>query len=225
MKYKALFWDFYGTLVHEDDREIAEITQQISACSPAKNPPAEIASSWWSEFRLLFENSCGTSYRTQRELETISIKKTLEYFRCADLGENIDSLLFSHWVRPDIFEDTAGFLAANPLPVCIVSNIDRSDILQAIDFHGMTFQHVVTSEDARSYKPRPEIFRLALKKTGLLPGQVLHIGDSLSSDIDGARNYGIDTFWLNRKKRGVPANCAAKYIGGTLCDVLNILKS
>lgn len=220
MKYKAVFLDFYGTLVHEDDEAIAQITQIMSSCSIDKNTPGEIASYWWSEFRSLFENSFGVNFKTQRELETISIKRTLEYFKCTNIDINIDELLFDYWVKPEIFEDTKKFLIENTMPVCIVSNIDRNDIFEAFKYHGMDFENVITSEDAKSYKPRKEIFNLALSKMKLLPQQVLHVGDSLSSDILGAHNCGIDTFWLNRKKRAVSPDCAANYNGESLYDVL-----
>lgn len=67
-----------------------------------------------------------------------------------------------------------------------------------LDFYGTLAQ-----EDARSYKPRRELFDLALRRTGLQPGEVWHIGDSFSSDVRGAAAVGIPAVWLNR--RGKPA--------------------
>ena len=49
------------------------------------------------------------------------------------------------------------------LPVVVVSNIDRQDIQAAIDLHGLAFETVITSEDVRSYKPRPELFVAGLQ--------------------------------------------------------------
>jgi len=220
MKYKALFLDFYGTLVHEDGAAIAEITKIISASTPANNTPKEIGTHWWNEFRRLFENSYGSNFKTQRELEHISIHKMLEHFQCKEIDLNIDKALFTHWMKPPIFKDTLPFLAQNILPVCIVSNIDTSDILTAIEFHSLNFKNVVTSEDAKSYKPRSEIFEMALGKMNLLPHEVLHVGDSLTADIVGAHNCGIHSFWLNRKSRQVPHNCVATYRGNSLLDIL-----
>ena len=90
------------------------------------------------------------------------------------------------------------------MPVFIVSNIDTADILQAIAFHGLHPAGVFTSEDAKSYKPRKELFELALMKTGLKGNEVIHIGDSLSSDVKGATAAGIGTLWLNRFGKSVP---------------------
>jgi len=53
--------------------------------------------------------------------------------------------------------------------------------LQAVlNHHGITVDIVVTSEDARAYKPRPEPFRLALQRLGLAATDVIHIGDYMA---------------------------------------------
>ena len=90
------------------------------------------------------------------------------------------------------------------MPVYVVSNIDTSDILEAIAYHGLKPAGVFTSEDAKSYKPRKELFELALKRTGLKANEVIHIGDSVSSDVKGASVVGIRALWLNRFGKNVP---------------------
>lgn len=77
-------------------------------------------------------------------------------------------------------------------------------IMDAIHYHNLTPLQVFTSEDARSYKPRSELFEKALKGTNLRPQEIVHIGDSLSSDIKGTSNLGINTIWLNRNNKEIP---------------------
>ena len=91
-----------------------------------------------------------------------------------------------------------------PLPIYIVSNIDNSDIMQAIKYHSLQPAGVFTSEDAKSYKPRKELFELALKTTGFKASEVIHIGDSLNSDVYGASNVGIRAILLNRFEKIIP---------------------
>ena len=107
-------------------------------------------------------------------------------------------------MAPPIFEESKEFFEKCPLPIYVVSNIDRDDILKALAYHGLTPAGVFTSEDAKSYKPRKELFELALSGTGYNAEQVVHIGDSLSSDIEGAGALGIKAFWINRSKKQVP---------------------
>lgn len=60
------------------------------------------------------------------------------------------------------------------------------------------FEHIIVSDDAGFAKPAPEIFDYAMRKIGCEDkSQVLIVGDSLSSDIRGGHNYGIDTCWYN----------------------------
>ncbi|MCM3783434.1 HAD family hydrolase [Neobacillus mesonae] len=56
-------------------------------------------------------------------------------------------------------------------------------------------------ESVRSYKPRPEMFQQALTLSGLQPDEVVHVGDSLKSDILGAQSAGLAAIWLNRLGR------------------------
>jgi 2-haloacid dehalogenase/putative hydrolase of the HAD superfamily len=58
---KAIFLDFYGTAVHEDDVIIHEITERIYRSSPAANP-SEISHYWWRCFSELCNNSYGDTF-------------------------------------------------------------------------------------------------------------------------------------------------------------------
>ena len=203
MSIKAFFVDFYGTIVHEDGEIIKKVTKIINDTGNAENL-SEIDLFWWKDFRNMFLNSYGETFETQRALEEKSLVHTLEKFGSdADPGE-LSAMMFAHWVKPPIFEDSKEFFEKSTLPIYIVSNIDTADIIQAIDFHGLKPAGVFTSEDARSYKPRKELFELALQKTGFKSDEVIHIGDSISSDINGASSVGINTLWLNRFGKSIP---------------------
>lgn len=205
---KAVFIDFYGTLVHEDGEVIKRISQIICETGNVQDI-RDIGNYWWDEFRTSFMNAFGDSFVTQRELEYRSLKKTIEHFGSTADAETLSEMMFAHWTAPPAFAESKTFMDSCPLPVYIVSNIDSCDIREAVAFHGFRNAGIFTSEDARSYKPRKELFELALKETGLAPDEVVHIGDSLSSDIEGARNVGIEAIWVNRGGRAVPQDVRA----------------
>ena len=200
---KAFFVDFYGTVVHEDGEVIKKITQIIFDTGNAEDK-GEIGSFWWLDFQDMFLNSFGDTFETQRTLEERSLVHTLEKFGSDSDPKELSEMMFAHWVEPPIFEDSKEFFEKSTLPIYIVSNIDTADIMQAIDYHGLKPAGVFTSEDAGSYKPRKELFELALQRTGLNPDEVIHIGDSISSDVKGASAVGINTLWLNRFGKSVP---------------------
>ena len=216
---KAIFIDFYGTVVYEDGEIVSKISKMIYETGNAQSA-SQVDSYWWNSFRTLFENSYGENFKTQRELETKSLVDTIEHFGSSVDGNILSNEMFDYWRRPPIFEESKQFFQDCPVPIYIVSNIDRADILEAIDFHGLNPQAVFTSEDANSYKPRKELFEIALKKTGLSAGEVLHIGDSLSSDIKGANSVGINAIWINRTGKDIPDKVT---VVSNLLEVLSYL--
>lgn len=60
------------------------------------------------------------------------------------------------------------------------------------------FEHVIVSEETGFQKPQTEIFDYAFDKLEITDkSNVLIVGDSLTSDIQGGINYGIGTCWFN----------------------------
>ena len=198
---KAIFVDFYGTIVFEDGENVAKISNRIYETGKAESA-SQVGGYWWDVFKTLFENSYGENFHTQRDLETQSLTDTITHFSSSEDGIKLSNEMFEYWVKPPIFEEC-------PVPIYVVSNIDRADILAAIEYHGLKPKDVFTSEDARSYKPRKELFEFALKSTGLSTDEVVHIGDSLSSDIKGASAVGINAIWINRSGKTVPEGVTA----------------
>jgi len=81
----------------------------------------------------------------------------------------------------------------------VVSNFDSRlrQILQNLGI-GDLFEQVALSWEAGAAKPRAKIFKHALKAMGLTPRQVLHVGDSIAEDVEGARGAGLTPVLLDR---------------------------
>ncbi|WP_261567728.1 HAD family hydrolase [Frankia gtarii] len=203
---RAILLDFYGTVVAEDDDVVAAVCRSIQRTATARvDDPAAIGRHWSDVFARLCAAAAGPAFATQRELERRSLRDTIQRFGSDADEEPLSRRLFDYWRRPALLPDAAAFLAEIGVPVCLVSNIDRADLDAAIDAHGLRVDAVVTSEQARAYKPRPEPFRLALDHLGLAPGEAWHVGDSLTADVAGANALGIPVVWVNRRRRHRPA--------------------
>ena len=62
------------------------------------------------------------------------------------------------------------------------------------------FDDIFVSEAVGVSKPNPKIFQMAMRKLGIEHSdKVLVVGDSLSADIQGGVNAGLDTCWVNMK--------------------------
>ncbi|CAO5157511.1 conserved hypothetical protein [Frankia sp. AiPs1] len=201
---QAILVDFYGTVVEEDDQLISQICVEISGTASQQVDPRTVSAYWSALFSDLCTASTGHSFITLRTLERRSLQETIRRFGSSMDEEALSGRLFAYWQQPTLFPDATVLLTEITCPVCIVSDIDRADIEAAISQLGIQVDLVVTSEDARAYKPRPEPFRLALGLLGLTPDQVLHIGDSLTCDVAGATSLGIPAIWVNRTGRTRP---------------------
>lgn len=64
------------------------------------------------------------------------------------------------------------------------------------------FKAIIISEEVGAAKPAPEIFDVVFERMDHpAKEEVLIIGDSLTSDMQGGHNYGIDTCWFNPKQQ------------------------
>jgi 2-haloacid dehalogenase len=102
------------------------------------------------------------------------------------------------------FPDSADALAylRRHYRLVIVSNIDRASFRHSNAKLGVTFDAVVTAEDAGAYKPTPNHFRLALARLadlGIARDRVLHVAQSLFHDHVPAKQLGLRTMWVNRR--------------------------
>jgi 2-haloacid dehalogenase len=198
---RALLVDFYGTLVQEDDVVIEAICADVGVGLTEPVTATEVSRRWAGAFAAECGAAFGPGFRRQRELARSSLEAVLKALgSTADAGELI-AAQFDYWRRPDLCSDTRPFLDDLRVPLCVVSNIDRPDLEAAIAYHALEFDHVVTSDDVCSYKPRPEIFEQALEILGVPREEAVHVGDSLTADVSGARLAGIRAVWVNRGGR------------------------
>ena len=103
-------------------------------------------------------------------------------------------------VFPDT-PDALAYLKAH-YKLVIVSNIDRASFRHSDAKLGVTFDAVVTADDAGAYKPAHNHFRLALARLadmGVPQDRVLHVAQSLYHDHVPAKRLGLSTVWVNRR--------------------------
>lgn len=197
----GIFLDFYGTLVGGDREAVEAICADIIVSHGLACSPAALAAEWGVSFFAQIEQANDESFCTLFECERQSLRRMLSDHGIAADPTPYVLRLQDYWRRPVLFPDVAESLATCSLPVCLVSNADRADLLAALDELGLEFDYVVTSEDAKSYKPHAGIFQYALRQTGWQAERVLHVGDSLHSDVGGAHRCGLRTVWLDRPGR------------------------
>ena len=78
----------------------------------------------------------------------------------------------------------------------------------------MTFDWVVTAQQAGSYKPDPRNFEVAFERIGLPRERILHVAQSLFHDHVPARALGLSTVWIDRR-HGRPGSGATPAANAT----------
>jgi len=111
------------------------------------------------------------------------------------------------------FPDTVRALARLKVryKLAILSNIDDDLFAGSAKRLEVPFDQVVTAQQVGSYKPTLKNFEVLLERIGVPREAVLHVAQSRFHDIRPAKQLGLSTVWVNRRRdrRGTGATPAA----------------
>lgn len=118
--------------------------------------------------------------------------------------------------------DTLEYLKARGYRIGLLTNGDSERQWAKIHSSDLFpyFDHITVSGDCPFAKPDPSIYRISLEGLGITADQALFVGDTPSTDIDGARNAGIDSLWLTN---GTENTVGATYIAPSVSYLKEIL--
>ncbi len=115
--------------------------------------------------------------------------------------EQAFEVFFSARQQVDLFDDAEPALRELTVRyrLAAISNGNAQLDRIGIDHY---FEHAVNARQVGRAKPHPAIFETAVQALALSPAQIVHVGDHPHEDIDGAKNAGFKTIWLNRDGNG-----------------------
>lgn len=217
--YKAIFIDLCDTLMPFNNERIPEVAQNglsVRSTSPivyqvVKRHHPEIS---FEEFHRVFVD-CYEEVMAIRErdhmeipsperfslvLERLGIEKGTHF---EELLREVVSAHMAHLSTClEYVPEHKGILdrLQGTYRLALVSNFDYSPtvrhVLKRDGLHDY-FETIIVSADMGLRKPHPELFLEPCRKMGLLPRDVLFVGDSLRLDVTGANGVGMDVVWLN----------------------------
>ncbi|MCB7303913.1 HAD family hydrolase [Bariatricus massiliensis] len=194
---KGIFIDYTGTTVQETGKEIEEVVMRICRSSDLHEPKEAVAL-WWKWLKEYEEKSYKETYLTEDEI----VDRVLEHLKKdINLRENFEELhrLFQQfWIHAPAFPEVRDFFERCPLPIYIISNNGIQYLEKAMEDKGLTPAGLVCADMVKAYKPHRELFEKALEVSGFSADEVLHVGDSYSSDIIGAKSAGITPILVQR---------------------------
>ncbi|WP_372395590.1 HAD family hydrolase [Azospirillum sp. HJ39] len=197
---KAVTFDYFGTLVDVDAGGTAGMAELLSRLGRRDLDAAALYLDWDMRNVQLYRSS---AYRRYREVAAEALAATLAGAGIAGLDADrlppltdtlLTGLVEQAPPHPEVPEILA--LLAAKYPLMPITNMD-SDLFARSRLASF-FPSVTTAEMARAYKPSERIFRLALDRLALAPGEVLHASLASWADIDGAKPLGMRVAWINR---------------------------
>ena len=121
--------------------------------------------------------------------------------------------------RVTLFPDTHQILLALSTNFPLVSISNGNACTKSIGI-GQYFQYSISAADTGKPKPDKSMFLLACKKLQIQAEQLIHIGDSIHYDIEGAYQAGCRSIWLNQH-REVVLNHQAEVVIKQLSELLD----
>jgi 2-haloacid dehalogenase len=204
--FDVLSFDCYGTLIDWEAGIAAAARFQLGDALAAFSDEQLITA-----FAAV-EHEAEVPYKTYREVLALSLRGIGERLGFAVAHAQATGFGASAGQWP-AFPDSGDALRRlqERFQLAVITNCDDDLFAQSERRLGIAFDHVVTAQQAGSYKPDHRIFELAFERIDRPRERILHVAQSLFHDHVPARALGLATVWIDRRDgRGGGASPAAE---------------
>ncbi|TLS37011.1 haloacid dehalogenase type II [Pseudalkalibacillus caeni] len=191
---KTYVFDVYGTLF--DVHSVKELCEELY---PEKG---ESISFTWREKQLeySFLRQIMGKYTTFLEITKDALRYAVKKQDRTLTSENEEKLIeaYLHLTPyPEVRDVLERLKAGNKLAVFSNGSHDMLDPL--IERAGLAelFDHIISIDEAKQYKPSPAAYNLVLENLNVRREEVLFMSSN-GWDISGAKSFGFQTAWINR---------------------------
>ena len=217
---KAIFVDYTGTIITQSGRDAETLVYRVCKNSDMKDSHAFLKY-WWGMVKEYEESFEGSTYITEDEIVDRMLARCVEELHLQENLAELHTLCQRYWMYAPLYDDVKEFFERCPYPIYIISNNGEEYIAEAMRVNDISPTGIVTADMVKAYKPHPALFRKALEVSGCTVDEVVHIGDSVTSDANGAKAVGIKPILLDRDgKYGTLDIPVAK----SLLEVLEMLR-
>ncbi len=208
-RFQVLTFDCYGTLI-DWETGIFSALRPILAARGKSIADTELLKVY-SELESEAERGEFRSYRQVLESVVRGFGERLGFKPTEAQARSLPDSL-ANW-RP--FPDTVAALQKlkTRYQLAVISNVDDDLFAATARRLDVPFDHVITAQQARAYKPSMRVFNLAQQRIAVASAQWLHAAQSIYHDVVPARSLGIATVWVNRPSPR-PGAGAAKAAAG-----------
>ena len=227
-KYKYLLWDIDGTILNFEVAERAAIRSlfdkfNLGTCSDEMLVCySQINKKYWQ----LMETG-------KIKKDKMLVERFIEFFSNKGINADIAAEFNKEYqialCDTIVFNDDAIDIIKHQKKICkiiIVTNGTKVVQEKKLESSGLNdiVDNVFISELVGFEKPNVKFFEKVISEAGIKDlKEALIIGDSLTSDIQGGHNIGIDTCWYNPKNEENETLLKPTYIIKNLHELENII--
>jgi 2-haloacid dehalogenase len=187
---EAVFFDLFGTLL-----SLAPLDDVCDKLAPGRG--AEIATRWRA--RQLEASWLRTAMERWVDFDVVTrdaLRATLEELAIEAPGD-LDAVADAFVDLPlvDGAAETVNGLRAAGLSTGILSNASTRTLERAAGLLDLPFDHWLSVDAARRFKPHPSVYQLGVDATGLPPVRLGFV-TSNGWDAAGAGSFGLRVAWL-----------------------------
>jgi 2-haloacid dehalogenase len=201
---KALVFDVFGTVVDWRSAIVDELTV-LGQSRGLRKDWASFADAWKAAYRPGLErvNRGELPWTNVDVIFRRRLDELLPEYGLGDLNEDERDQLNRVWCRPLAWPDSvAGLTRLKSRHVLATLSNGNFAWLVAIAKHcGLPFDCILTAENARRYKPAPEVYRMAIELLAQPPSTILMVA-SHNYDLAAARGHGMCTAFFPRHENG-----------------------
>lgn len=216
--FQVLTFDCYGTLIDWETGIFSALRPVLAA--HGKAPADRAILELYSELEADAEQGEFRCYREVLQAVVTGFGKRLGFTPTDAEARSLPDSLATWKPFADARESLRRLKSAHRL--AIISNVDDDLFSATAPKLGVEFDHIVTAQRARCYKPGIAIFNLALEEMGVARDRVLHVGQSIYHDVIPAQSLGIATVWVNRASPRPNAGAARSAQGSPDLEVQDL---
>lgn len=224
-KYTTLLFDADGTVLDfkaDEKNALLKVMELYSIDCSDENVElySSINQSLWKAFeRGEIEKSDIQNTRFKEFFKALGIKKEYDF---TEINKIYLGFLSEGGRLLSLAKDTLITLKSLGYDMSIITNGIFAAQTKRLQKAGITdlFSHVFVSESVGHQKPKREFFDYVLRLIDEKDtAKILVIGDSLTSDIKGAVNAGLDSIWIRQKGETPSEDCLPTYIIDSMEDI------
>jgi putative hydrolase of the HAD superfamily len=206
---KAVFFDFYQTLVRYDpprEQIIADVLREYGHDLPASHFVRPLVAADEFMYRAMSERPLGQLSREQRLALYVRHQEILFEQAGVKVEPSLIPVMLQKMQAANAglaaFDDVLPVLdrlRADGRTTGLISNVD-TDITVPLEQLGLAprLDVVMTSREAGVTKPDPRIFEAALRAAGVKADEAVYVGDQYEIDVLGARAAGMTGVLIDR---------------------------